>query len=127
MEPATLEVVLLSAVPEAHSNLLRGLRSYGVEVAIAQGASRAIRRMRRSPVLVLVDLVHGAGIGRADVSRLNSARGQSIVVALHEGGFGQHESEIANLSVDGFCRAENWRPIAGFARGQMYKASQFVH
>ena len=121
------EVLLLSRLPEAHEELLRALTTRGIPVAVVRDPTRVLSALRRTPVVVLVDLVHGAGLDRASVARLNRDRGQSLVVALHQGAFGDALGELANLSVDGYCRAGNWRPIAGLAGRFTPHASQLVH
>ena len=127
MQPSSAEVLLFSAVPEAHEEFLHALAERGIPVAVARNPLRAMRGLRRSPVVVLVDLVHGAGLNRAAVQRLNRERGRSLVVALHQGGFGAFQNELANLNVDGFCRAGNWRPIAGLAARRSPATSLLVH
>ncbi len=121
-----MHVVLLSALPQAHARLLRSLRVNGVRVHVLRAPARAFRLLKRGPTMVLVDLVHGSGLNQDAVTRLNRARGQNIVVALHEGGFGHFHQELQDLCVDGFCRAEHWRPIAGYA-GHAPSASHAIH
>ena len=127
MSTATREVLLLSAWPEAHENLVRLLAANGIPVAVSRCPQRALRGLRRAPALVLVDLVHGAGLDRHAVARLNRSRGRTLVVALHEGGFGAFQAEVADLNVDGFCRAENWRPIAGLMGVAFHPTSQLAN
>ena len=127
MQSPSAEVLLFSALPEAHEEFMHALTRLGIPVAVARNPLRAMRGLRRAPVVVLVDLVHGAGLSRAAVQRLNRERGRSLVVALHQGGFGAFHDELANLNVDGFCRAGNWRPIAGLAAGGTPATSLLVH
>jgi hypothetical protein len=54
--------------------------------------------------VILVDLVHGAGLTREMVVALNRRRGQAIVVALHEGSLGPALGATSDLVVEGFCR-----------------------
>ena len=109
------EVLLITALPEAHDCLVSSLRRRGIEVSVAHGGNAALRRLGRGPSVVLVDLVHGAGLDRTSVSRINRTRGRSLVVALHAGGFGHFHGAVEDLSVDGFCPVEDWHPIAGLA------------
>lgn len=123
---ASLEVLLLSRAPEAHQEFLRALTERGIPVAIVRDPRQALHDLRRTPVVVLVDLVHGAGLDRSSVARLNRERGRSLVVALHQGALDDALDELAELSVDGFCRAGNWQPIAGLA-GAPGLVSQLAH
>ncbi len=127
MSSPSLEVLLLSTLPEAHVEMLHGLATRGIPVAVPRNPRRALRRLRRAPVVVLVDLVHGTGLDQAAVTHLNRARGRSLVVALHQGGFGAFHKELAHLNVDGFCRAGNWQPIAGLAGRPTAFASHLIH
>lgn len=121
------EVLLITALPEAHDLMVSSLRRRGIEVSIAHGGSAALRRLGRGPSVVLVDLVHGAGLDRTAVSRINRARGRSLIVALHAGGFGQFQGAVEDLSVDGFCPVEDWHPIAGLARDTMSPHNALPH
>jgi hypothetical protein len=112
MAVRSAEVLLLSAFPEAHAALVRALRSHGVVVRIPR-PSQTRRALGGSPDVVLVDLVHGTGLTRAMVSRLNRRRGHAMVVALHEGWLEPRGGEIAGLAVEGFCRSADWRPLLG--------------
>jgi DNA-binding response OmpR family regulator len=127
MSGSAPEVLLLSRLPEAHEELLRALTTRGIPVSVVRDPRRALRALRRTPVVVLVDLVHGAGLDRISVARLNRDRGHSLVVALHQGAFGDDLGELADLSVDGYCRAGNWQPIAGLAGRPASHAPQLVH
>jgi len=127
MPSSAPEVLLLSRLPEAHEEFLRALTTRGIPVAVVRDPRNALRALRRTPVVVLVDLVHGAGLDRISVERLNRDRGHSLVVALHQGALGNALGELADLSVDGFCRAGNWQPIAGLAGRFAPRASEFVH
>lgn len=101
------EVVLLSALPDAHEAIVRTLRRRGVRVRLPRSGT-PLRVLGRNPDVILVDLVHGAGLTREMVAALNRRRGQAIVVALHEGSFGPAMDEISGLAVEGFCRYGDW-------------------
>jgi hypothetical protein len=58
--------------------------------------------------VILVDLVHGAGLTRTMVAALNRRRGQAIVVALHEGSLGAGLDEASDLVVEGYCHYADW-------------------
>ena len=112
MAMRSAEVVLLSVFPEAHAALVQALRSRGVLVRVPL-PDEMTRALAGSPDVVLVDLVHGTGLTRGLVSRLNRRRGHAMVVALHEGGLEPRGNEIAGLAVEGFCRSADWRPLLG--------------
>jgi hypothetical protein len=121
------EVLLITALPEAHDLMVSSLRRRGILVSVAHGGNAAIRRLGRGPSVVLVDLVHGAGLDRSAVSKINRSRGRSLIVALHAGGFGQFHGAVEELSVDGFCPVEDWHPIAGLAWSAMSPHSAQPH
>lgn len=97
------EVVLLSAMPDAHEAIVRTLRLRGLTVRVPRSGA-PLRALSRRPGVILVDLVHGAGLTREMVTALNRRRGQAIVVALHEGSFGPAQDPTSDLAVEGFCR-----------------------
>jgi len=97
-------VLLLSARPEAHRILMDSLCERGVDVRVPRRPDRALPLLRDEPLLVLVDLVHGAALTPSLVAALNRRRECAHVVALHEGALGGDPS-CADLSVDGFCPA----------------------
>jgi len=121
------EVLLITALPEAHDLMVSSLRRRGILVSVAHGGTAAIRRLGRGPSVVLVDLVHGAGLDRSAVSKINRSRGRSLIVALHAGGFGHFHGAVEELSVDGFCPVEDWHPIAGLAWSAMSPHSAQPH
>jgi hypothetical protein len=127
MDRPSLEVLLLSRFPEAHEELLRALELRGIPVAVVRDPTRDLRDLRRHPGVVLIDLVYGAGLDRSSVERLNRERGRSLVVGLHHGALDDALGELADLSVDGYCRAENWQPIAGLAGRASSYLSGFAH
>jgi len=106
------EVVLLSALPDAHEAMVRTLRLRGVTVRVPRSGA-PLRALGRHPDVILVDLVHGAGLTREVVAALNRRRGQAIVVALHEGSLGPGRDETADLAVEGFCRCADWPRLLG--------------
>ena len=119
------EVLLITALPEAHDFMVSSLRRRGIQVSVARGGDAVLHRLGRGPAVVLIDLVHGAGLDRTVVSRINRRRGGSLILALHSGGFGQFHGPIEELSVDGFCPVEDWQPIAGLAcAGMSHRESQ---
>ena len=98
------EVVLLSALPHAHEEIVRTLRLRGLTVRVPR-LGAPLRALSRRPGVILVDLVHGAGLTREMVVALNRRRGPAIVVALHEGSLGSALDATSDLMVEGFCRA----------------------
>ena len=104
-------ILLLSAQPGAHELTVDALRRHGATVLVAQEPRRALALLRSRPTLVLVDLVHGPAIDRRVVTRLNGSRGSTLVVALHEGRLDLFQDAVGDLSVDGFCRSGDWRPL----------------
>ena len=111
MNTRRCQVLLLSAIPQAHDGLLHSLAEHGI-TAYAVTAQDAEGWLRREPEIVLVDLVHGAGVDSESIEAINRHRGRALVLALHAGEFGAFQEEVAGLNVDGFCRAGDWRPIA---------------
>ncbi len=101
------EVLLLSAAPDAHGLMVQTLRRRGIRVSIpAPGAE--LRALDGGPDVILVDLVHGTGMTRDVVARLNRRRGRGIVVALHEGALDRAPDAAADLVVEGYCRSTDW-------------------
>lgn len=110
------EVLVLSASPHAHHLALDALRQRGLSVQSAGARERAMHMLRRRPVLVLVDLVHTAELTRDVVQAINDLRGPSYVVALHDGTLTPIvPTALEELSVDGFCHAMRWEPLAACA------------
>jgi len=104
------EILLLSAWPEAHREMVNALRLNGITVRAPH--PRAQRHaFGGHPDVILVDLVHGAGLTRELVAALNHRRGRAMVVALHEGVLGRRPDEASELVVEGFCRSRDWRPL----------------
>ncbi len=106
------DVLLLSAAPEMFAPMLESLASHGIPAAAACCPEDASRLLARRPHTVLVDLVHGAGLDEAAVHAINRRRGATMVLALHAGGLGPYIDSLWNLNIDGFCRFDDWRPIA---------------
>ena len=106
------QVLLLSAIPQAHDGLLHSLAQCGITAYAVCGAREAEGWLSREPEIVLVDLVHGSGVDSESIETINRRRGRALVLALHAGEFGDFQEEVAGLNVDGFCRAGDWRPIA---------------
>ena len=79
-------------------------------VRVASRPDRALALLRRSPKLVLVDLIHGPGLDPGVVRALNRAPRAARVVALHAGSLDSYLDQVEHLTVDGFCR------LAGRAR-----------
>ena len=104
------EVLLLSARPEAHDEMVRAFRGCGITVRTPR-PWRARRAFAGHPDVILVDLVHGAGLTREMVAALNRRRGRAMIVALHEGALGPRPGEASDLVVEGFCRCTDWRPL----------------
>lgn len=104
------EIVLLSAHPLAHDGMVRALRHRGVRVRVPRAAALD-RVLDGRADLILVDLVHGAGLTREAVAALNRRRGRSMVVALHEGLPDPPAAESADLVVEGFCHCADWHPL----------------
>lgn len=110
MSPSrSCEVLLLSAAPSLHAEHMNALRGRGTSVRIAARPREALRLLRSLPGLVLVDLVYGPCLNPEIVRILNRARGETMVVALHEGRLDAFSEEVEDLSVDGFCRLGDWQ------------------
>lgn len=105
------QVLLLSAAPEAHRNLLHSLDVRGIRTRTASSSLEAEMALIGRPGILLVDLTYGAGIDARTVAAINRRPGHILVVGLHEGAFGDVR-DVWGLNVDGFCRAGDWRPIA---------------
>ena len=104
------EILLLSVLPEAHREMVHALRLNGITVRAPH--PRVPRRaFGGHPDVILVDLVHGAGLTREMVAALNRRRGRAMVVALHEGVLRPRPDEASELVVEGFCRSTDWRPL----------------
>ena len=112
MNTRRCQVLLLSAIPQAHDGLLHSLAQCGITAYAISGTQEAEGWLRRRPEIVLVDLVHGTGVPPDTIETINRHRGRALVLALHAGGFGDFQEEVAGLNVDGFCRSGDWRPIA---------------
>ena len=108
-------VLLISVLPEAHASMLEALRQRGIPAEVARSGKHAVRKLRRRPVLVLVDLTHGPSLDRHSIERLNATRRTSTVLALHDGDLAQFADELEDLVVDGFCRVGEWVPIVELA------------
>jgi len=105
------DVLLLSAAPEMYAPMLDSLTSIGIPATAACSPQDASRLIERCPQTVLVDLVNGAGIDPATIEAINRRRGNTVVLALHAGGLGPYTELLWDLSVDGFCRYDDWSPI----------------
>jgi len=105
------DVVLLTERPQAHETLIEALRRNGVNIRIPRTMDRPKRILDWGPELILVDLVHGAGLMGEAVIELNERRGP-MMVALHSGTL-EHElaAAAAELTVEGFCRSDAWNPV----------------
>ena len=120
------EVVLLSALPEAHAAMVRTLRLQGVRVRIP-GLGAPLHALSGRADLILVDLVHGTGLTREMVEALNRRRGTTMVVALHEGWLEQDPGEAAGLVVEGFCHSGDWRPLLTALSDRPGAGAAFLH
>lgn len=104
-------VMLLSRVPDAHAALVGDLRERGAEVSVPRGGGGALEAIALRPDFLIVDLVHGAGLTPHLVERINRSRDATVVLALHDGSLGPYHDEMADLAVEGFCRAGDPRPL----------------
>lgn len=112
MNASGLRVALLSSCPQAHAGLVERLRTSGCKVRVRDGAEPQAL-LRWHPSVILVDLVHGAGLSRESVAALNERPGTSLVVGLHEGRLEDSPHEATGLRVEGFCTTGDWRPLLG--------------
>ena len=103
--------MLLSRAPDAHAALIGDLRDRGAEVTIPRGRGGALEAIALRPDFLLVDLVHGAGLTPGLVERINRSRDATVVLAPHDGSLGPYHDEMADLAVEGFCRAGDPRPL----------------
>jgi hypothetical protein len=106
------DVLLLSAAPEMFTPMLDSLASSGIPATAACSPEDASRLLERCPSTVLIDLVNGSGLDGAAIDAINRRRGRTMVLALHAGEFGPFIESLWDLNVDGFCRFDDWRPIA---------------
>lgn len=106
------DVLLLSAAPEMFAPMLDSLASQGIPAVAACCPEDASRLLARAPHTVLVDLVHGPGLDETAIHAINRRSGRTMVVALHAGELGPFVGALWDLNIDGFCRFDDWRPIA---------------
>lgn len=92
--------------------MLDHLGRFGIPALAACSPADAQRLVRQHPAMILVDLVHGAGLDGASVAWLNRSRGSAVVVALHAGDLGDFYEPVEDLAIDGFCRFDDWQTIA---------------
>jgi hypothetical protein len=102
--------VLLTQRPQAYEALIEALRRNGVSIRVPRALDRSQRILEWGPELILVDLVHGAGLTREAVAQLNKRRGP-MMVALHSGTLEHELAAAAELTVEGFCRSDAWHPV----------------
>jgi hypothetical protein len=103
-------VVLLTERPRAHEALIEALRTNGVSIRVPRVLEQPRRILNWGPELILVDLVHGAGLTREAVAQLNERRGP-MMLALHSGTLARELDAVAGLAVEGFCRCDAWHPV----------------
>lgn len=115
MIPAGPTVVLLTSHQHRHRDALLALRLRGQRVRVAFAPQHALRLLDQAPEVVLVDIAARDWLSAGLVRRLNRARRESLVLMLHDGSLEGATGVISRLSVDGFCRARDWRPVAGIA------------
>ena len=120
------EILLLSARPEAHDEMVNAFRRRGITVH-APHPCLPRRAIGGHPDVILVDLVHGAGLSREMVMALNQRRGRAMIVALHEGALGPRPGEAADLVVEGFCRCTDWRPLLRALAGPAGAGASRLH
>lgn len=126
-KPPPIDVLLLSATPLRHRQVLDTLRARGLHTNVASTSRQATRFLTITPPLVLVDLANPVALTSAAVHRLNTSRGASVVVALHEGSLCADLAPLAELSVDGFCHARDWQPVAHFALPAAMSSAATLH
>lgn len=125
--PRPIDVLLLSAAPQHHRQVLDTLRARGLQAQVARTSREATRFISVTPPLVLVDLANPVALSRAAVHTLNTSRGASLVVALHEGTLRADLAPLTDLSVDGFCHARDWHPVAHFAMPAAVSSAATLH
>lgn len=125
--PPPFDVLLLSATPRNHRQVLDTLRARGLQAHVASTSRQAARFLTRTPPLVLVDLANPVALSSAAVHTLNTSRGASVVVALHEGSLRADLAPLTELSVDGFCHARDWQPVAHFAIPATMSSAATLH
>ncbi len=125
--PSPIDVLLLSATPQHHRQVLDTLRARGLRAFVASTSRQAARFLTITPPLVLVDLANPVALSRATVHTLNTSRGASVVVALHEGSLCADLAPLTELSVDGFCHARDWQPVAHFATPATMSSAATLH
>lgn len=122
-----LHVLLLSATPRNHRRALDTLRARGLQAHVATTSLQAARYLTRTPPLVLVDLANPVALSSAAVHTLNTSRGASLVVALHEGSLSADLAPLTDLSVDGFCHVSDWQPVAHFVMPAAASSAATLH
>ena len=112
-------VLLLSRAPRERLGVLQSFRRDGARVQVASSAARTIELLAFRPELVIVDLAYGAALSTQVVETLNRASRSTLVVALHDGNLENTGENAHDLSVAGYCRADdlagNLRLAAGAA------------
>ena len=121
------DVLLLSATPRNHRQALDTLRARGLQAHVASTSRQAARYLTRTPALVLVDLANPVALSSAAVHTLNTSRGASVVVALHEGSLRADLTPLTDLNVDGFCHARDWQPVAHFTMPAATRTAATLH
>lgn len=119
-------IVLLSARPEARKSLMSALTSAGVSVRVARHPDRALELLGQPVRLVLVDLEHSEAMDPRVVATLNERRGDAVVLAVHDGGLRSEDDAIADLAVDGTCRADQGHAIFHARAGRIRTGALIV-
>jgi hypothetical protein len=122
-----VRVVLLSRAPHLHMEMLESFRRSGAAVEIGTRPAQAAALVRRSPELVLVDLVHGACLSPQVIRMLNRRGSSTLVVALHEGTLDRLAEDATQLVVHGFCRSMDLSGLRQPSPHAMLPASSLVH
>lgn len=104
-------VLLLSAHPEMHTGLLNSLEARGIPALAACSLQDAARLIDDRPMTMLIDLVHGPGLDRRTVEKINHRR-SGLVLGLHDGEIHDCHGPHMDLSVNGFCFIGDWGAIA---------------
>lgn len=119
-------ILLLSARPEAHREMVHACRLNGIRVHAPHPQAPRLA-FGGHPEVILVDLVHGAGLTREMVAALNRRRGRAMVVALHEGVLRPRPDEASELVVEGFCRCSEWPALLRALVGHQGAAASQLH
>ena len=127
--PSGPTALLVSRDPGRLRDTATVLGQRGVRIRFAHDDHGVTRALAHRPWLVLVDLTDHAPLSDRTIAHINRMRGHALVVALHSGSIESAGHALADLSVDGFCRADErgHASLASYTDGSTATASPTVH